>query len=239
MLLHPDLDHPAQEARPRHHPRADRGRARQMVQGGALAPAEADHLRQERVQVGEEEALGSGPPRRGAMVAGADGGGVRLAGGHREGSSGEELPRTLTPADVARLLFIAEKHRVVPGRRLALPTDEVTLALLWWVALTVQRTHAAAVVRKAKVIDYVAEDGWYDVYVAPGRHEVGAAPRPADPARGLPPDHRPGARGARQARERLGLPVAAGQGPRQGQPFGPTRRRHHPQLAAAAAAREG
>ena len=61
------------------------------------------------------------------------------------------------------LLFIAEKHRVAPGRRLALRTNEITMAALWWVALSTQRTHAAFAVRCARIDDRRADKGWYEV----------------------------------------------------------------------------
>lgn len=94
---------------------------------------------------------------------------------------GEAVARTLTPTDIATLLFLAEKHRVLPGRKIQKPTADITLAFLWWDCLTVQRTHAAAAVRTASVIDRVRSDGWYEVSWKPGdmksrRHHVLAIP---------------------------------------------------------------
>jgi len=78
-------------------------------------------------------------------------------------SRGEKLPRILTPADVARLLFIVEKNRSLPDNDNPGRTGETTLAYLWWVCLTAQRTHAAAAVRTLLIRDRVREDGWYEV----------------------------------------------------------------------------
>lgn len=78
-------------------------------------------------------------------------------------SKGEAVTRPLTPAEVAKVLLLAEKHRVIPGRKLALPTDEITLSLLWFVMLTAQRTHAAAVVHASRVVDRLETDGWVEV----------------------------------------------------------------------------
>lgn len=76
---------------------------------------------------------------------------------------GHKLPRMLTPADVARLLFIAEKNRSLPDNDNPGRTGETTLAYLWFVCLTAQRTHAAAAVRTLMIRDRVREDGWYEV----------------------------------------------------------------------------
>jgi integrase len=75
-------------------------------------------------------------------------------------TDGGSVP-VLTVKDVARILFVAEKYRVLPGRELALPTKEVTLAALWWVALTAQRTHASLSLRTSRIEDQTADRGWY------------------------------------------------------------------------------
>ncbi|WP_114945906.1 hypothetical protein [Microvirga calopogonii] len=74
-----------------------------------------------------------------------------------------ELPRTPTPKDVATALFVAEKYKVLPWRKIKLPTDEQTLALFWWVCLSAQRTHASAVVRRSLIEDRTAKEGWVEV----------------------------------------------------------------------------
>ena len=78
-------------------------------------------------------------------------------------SRGEKLPRILTAADVAMLLFIAEKNRSLPDNDNPGRTGETTLSYLWWVCLTAQRTHAAAAVRTSMIRDRVREDGWHEV----------------------------------------------------------------------------
>ena len=78
-------------------------------------------------------------------------------------SRGEKLPRILTAADVAMLLFIAEKNRSLPDNDNPGRTGEITLSYLWWVCLTAQRTHAAAAVRTSMIRDRVREDGWHEV----------------------------------------------------------------------------
>jgi hypothetical protein len=69
------------------------------------------------------------------------------------------------------LLFIAEKHRIAPGRTLALRTHEITMAALCWVALSTQRTHAAYAVRCARIDDRRADNGWYEVAWLPADFE--------------------------------------------------------------------
>jgi len=73
------------------------------------------------------------------------------------------LPRTPTPKDVATALFVAEKYKVLPWRKIKLATDEQTLALFWWVCLSAQRTHASAVTRRSLVEDRTAKEGWVEV----------------------------------------------------------------------------
>ena len=73
------------------------------------------------------------------------------------------LPRTPTPKDVATALFVAEKYKVLPWRKIKLPTDEQTLALFWWVCLSAQRTHASAVTRRSLIEDRTTKEGWIEV----------------------------------------------------------------------------
>ncbi|MBJ6125430.1 hypothetical protein [Microvirga splendida] len=75
-------------------------------------------------------------------------------------AAGGSVP-TLSAKDVARILFMAEKHRVFPGRTLAIPTKEVTIAALWWVALTAQRTHASLSLMVSRIEDQTATRGWH------------------------------------------------------------------------------
>lgn len=97
---------------------------------------------------------------------------------HMEGKS---AARPLTAREVALLLHVAERNRIAPGRKIRSETAEVTLAALWWVALTAQRTHAAYQATVARVDDRTASDGWYDVSWLPadmkgGRHFSLAVP---------------------------------------------------------------
>ncbi len=84
-------------------------------------------------------------------------------------TAGEVVAPPLTPAQVAKLLFLAEKHRVaerpsVDDRRPnLLATADITLSALWFIALTAQRTHASYATRVARIEDRTATDGWHEV----------------------------------------------------------------------------
>ena len=98
-----------------------------------------------------------------------------------ESAAGEAPVQPLTAREVATLLHVAERNRVSPERANRSETREVTLAALWWVALTAQRTHAAFQVRTSRVEDRTATDGWWDVSWIPldmkaGRHFSLAVP---------------------------------------------------------------
>ncbi|MFC3693247.1 hypothetical protein [Chenggangzhangella methanolivorans] len=114
-------------------------------------------------------------------------------------------PRPLGARDAARLLFVAEKHRVVPGREQSHPTDEVVLAALWWLVLGVQWSHASAGVEREHVYPPEPESltTWWNVEFDPlltksGRwHTLSISQRVYDKTIGralAAPDRRKGSR---------------------------------------------
>ncbi len=60
--------------------------------------------------------------------------------------------RLLTVDQIAQILFVAERHKVLPGRKQNVRTSETVLAALWWIVLTAQRTGASMLLRKDRVI---------------------------------------------------------------------------------------
>lgn len=72
-------------------------------------------------------------------------------------------PRTRMPSieDIARTLYVAEKHRVLDDRRNTRATSEIVLCGLWWLALTAQRTGAGFALEKAHVLPWPeGPQGW-------------------------------------------------------------------------------
>ncbi|KAB2720368.1 integrase family protein [Brucella intermedia] len=76
-------------------------------------------------------------------------------------------PKTRMPTvnELARVLYMAEKHRTLEGRKNSRATTETMLCGLWWIALTAQRTNAALAIEKANIFPWPAEDhgpanGW-------------------------------------------------------------------------------
>ncbi|SBW14885.1 hypothetical protein BR10RB9215_C11732 [Brucella sp. 10RB9215] len=65
-------------------------------------------------------------------------------------------PRTRMPLiqDLAKTLYLAEKHRRLEGRKNSRATSETMLCGLWWIALTAQRTNAALSVEKAHILPW-------------------------------------------------------------------------------------
>lgn len=65
-------------------------------------------------------------------------------------------PRTRMPLiqDLAKTLYLAEKHRTLEGRKNSRATSETMLCGLWWIALTAQRTNAAFSVEKAHILPW-------------------------------------------------------------------------------------
>ncbi|KAB2673073.1 integrase family protein [Ochrobactrum sp. LMG 5442] len=72
-------------------------------------------------------------------------------------------PRTRMPRiqDLAKTLYLAEKHRTLEGRKNSRATSETMLCGLWWIALTAQRTNAALSVEKAHILPWPdGPSGW-------------------------------------------------------------------------------
>lgn len=72
-------------------------------------------------------------------------------------------PRTRMPLiqDLAKTLYMAEKHRTLEGRKNSRATSETMLCGLWWIALTAQRTNAALSVEKAHILPWPdGPSGW-------------------------------------------------------------------------------
>ncbi|MER9823180.1 hypothetical protein NKJ50_14735 [Mesorhizobium sp. M0115] len=61
---------------------------------------------------------------------------------------------------IARVLYIAEKHRDRPDRLQAKPTTEAALAALWWIVLTAQRTTASMSLLASRVVSDRDARGW-------------------------------------------------------------------------------
>lgn len=68
--------------------------------------------------------------------------------------------RYLDLEQIAKVLYIAEKHRDRPDRVQAKPTTEAALAALWWIVLTAQRTTASMSLLSARVVDDKDMPGW-------------------------------------------------------------------------------
>lgn len=72
-------------------------------------------------------------------------------------------PRTRMPLiqDLAKTLYLAEKHRTLEGRKNSRATSETMLCGLWWIALTAQRTNAALSVEKSHILPWPdGPSGW-------------------------------------------------------------------------------
>lgn len=65
-------------------------------------------------------------------------------------------PRTRMPSiqDLAKTLYLAEKHRTLEGRKNSRATSETMLCGVWWIAMTAQRTNAALSVEKAHILPW-------------------------------------------------------------------------------------
>ncbi|CAM5367781.1 hypothetical protein ATER59S_01520 [Aquamicrobium terrae] len=62
---------------------------------------------------------------------------------------------------LARTLYLAEKHRVLEGRRNKRGTTETVLCGLWWIALTAQRTGAGLALERDHILPWAGgKDGW-------------------------------------------------------------------------------
>ncbi|WP_295808468.1 hypothetical protein [uncultured Nitratireductor sp.] len=79
-------------------------------------------------------------------------------------------PRDRHPSleELARILYVAEKFRTIPGRKNFKATSETVLAGLWFLALTAQRVTAGLSLREAHVLPWPdGPDGWEVVYFPP------------------------------------------------------------------------
>lgn len=68
--------------------------------------------------------------------------------------------RYLDLEQIAKVLYIAERHRDRDDRLQAKPTSEAALAALWWIVLTAQRTTASMSLLASRVVDDKDATGW-------------------------------------------------------------------------------
>ncbi|MBU1549960.1 MAG: tyrosine-type recombinase/integrase [Alphaproteobacteria bacterium] len=76
-------------------------------------------------------------------------------------------PRTRMPSleDLAKVLYRAEKHRILPDRQQKRRTSETVLCALWWLVLTGQRASAGIALEKAHILPYPdGPAGWRVVF---------------------------------------------------------------------------
>lgn len=79
-------------------------------------------------------------------------------------------PRNRHPSleELARVLYVAEKFRTIPGRKNAKATSETVLAAFWFLALTAQRVTAGLSLRKEHVLPWPnGPEGWKVIYFPP------------------------------------------------------------------------
>jgi len=68
--------------------------------------------------------------------------------------------RYLDLEQIAKVLYLAERHRDRSDRLQVKPTSEATIAALWWIVLTAQRTSASMSLLASRVIDDKDAPGW-------------------------------------------------------------------------------
>jgi len=68
--------------------------------------------------------------------------------------------RRLSLEQIAKVLYVAEKYRDIPGRVQHKETNEAALAALWWIVLTAQRTTASMSLMSSRVVDDKNAEGW-------------------------------------------------------------------------------
>jgi integrase len=68
--------------------------------------------------------------------------------------------RYLNLEQIAKVLYVAERYRDIPGRVQNKEVNEATLAALWWIVLTAQRTSASMALQAARVVDDADAAGW-------------------------------------------------------------------------------
>lgn len=73
-----------------------------------------------------------------------------------------EQPRTrlLSIEQIAQVLFVAEKNKVLPGRRIEKAVSDAVLAALWWMVLTAQRRSASMSILRSHILDDREAAGW-------------------------------------------------------------------------------
>ncbi|MCO6389953.1 tyrosine-type recombinase/integrase [Aliihoeflea aestuarii] len=70
-----------------------------------------------------------------------------------------------TLAETARVLYLAEKHRVMSDRKIERVTSENSVCSLWWLALTGQRASAGLKLLKSNILPWPnGPEGWQVVY---------------------------------------------------------------------------
>ncbi len=90
---------------------------------------------------------------------------------HKLKKKQETIPQAKTRhpslAETAKLLYLAEKNRVMPERKVERETSENSLCGLWWLALTGQRASAGLKILKENILPWPdAPDGMKDWKVA-------------------------------------------------------------------------
>lgn len=69
--------------------------------------------------------------------------------------------RMPTVQGLAKTLYLAEKHRVLEGRKNRRGTSESVLCGLWWIALTAQRTGAGLALERSHILPWPGgREGW-------------------------------------------------------------------------------
>ncbi|MEB2846802.1 tyrosine-type recombinase/integrase [Endobacterium cereale] len=68
--------------------------------------------------------------------------------------------RYLTLEQIARVLYIAEKYKELPGRKQKKEVSEAALSALWWIVLTAQRTSASMNLLRSMLVPDRETAGW-------------------------------------------------------------------------------
>lgn len=68
--------------------------------------------------------------------------------------------RYLTLEQIARVLYIAEKYKELPGRKQKKEVSEAALSALWWIVLTAQRTSASMSLMNRMIMQDKEASGW-------------------------------------------------------------------------------
>jgi len=75
--------------------------------------------------------------------------------------STQVAPRDRRPKieDLARMLYVVEKHRVIEGRKIKRPTAEITICAVWWLCLAAQRSDAALSLETINILPWPVDQG--------------------------------------------------------------------------------